>query len=130
MLDNLSFPVKNEMAMTEAITTGNLDLVVQSDGDRKKLESAIAAAKAQYWLILQDWLKTTSFQSVATVVINGGAAHFMQAELKSYFGRRANWAKESMKAIADGTGLKRDPIVFRLADGFEFWKSLGGSIVE
>jgi hypothetical protein len=68
----------------------------------RDLVRAIEVADERYWLTLSDWLNTRRFPIVDEIIITGGTANYLRAELENYFkSERKSWGDNIERIVRD-----------------------------
>lgn len=84
-----------------------------------KITKAITEAKAQYWLMLSEWLKGQIKDQVDEIIVAGGTAQFLRPELNSLLGfTKVVWCDELEKRInaSFSDQIKANSLQYRLGD--------------
>ncbi|MGH2416652.1 MAG: hypothetical protein ACRDEA_23730, partial [Microcystaceae cyanobacterium] len=94
----------------------------------EQLVEAVKSARAQYWEMLGDWLKTRNFPAVEQVILAGGTAYYYSQELERFFAKtqQITWAEQLERRVVQLLGQQQwegEGLCYRLTDvcGYFYW---------
>jgi hypothetical protein len=110
----------NEKALEPCISARDPMLAA---AELERLRQAILTVKEQYWQQLEDWIRKRVNQ-VDFVVASGGAAPYVQPQLKKLLKAKLLWGEGLVTDLAKNFNLDKDPLLFRLLDGYGLFQSV------
>jgi hypothetical protein len=130
--------VSNEMHLTRALIqagyplkTAALEPLIQAvdkdaaEYEMAKLTEAIETARDQYCLSVKNWL-TKKLKSVDQVLICGGTAQYLRADIENWFGEgQFNWCDRLIKQMSKQLSIKDPYQQARLADPYGLFLQMG-----
>lgn len=96
-----------------------------------QITEAVTMARKEYWSKVSDWLSSLIPDTVDSVIIGGGTAEYLSAELKTFFAHtQVSWAAELEEDVRSCFNLpvKRDAMCLRLTDVYGLSRYLQSSI--
>ncbi len=96
-----------------------------------QITETVTMARKGYWSKVSDWLASLIPDTVDSVIIGGGTAEYLGAELKSFFAHtQVSWAAELEEDVRQSFNLsvKKDAMCLRLTDVYGLSRYLQTSV--
>ncbi|HEY9782484.1 MAG TPA: ParM/StbA family protein [Leptolyngbyaceae cyanobacterium] len=105
--------------------------------DTAKLIKAIKDARAEYYAILDNWLRNEIPPDVDEIILCGGTANYLKPELNALFSRQfplaeINWCEDLEKRVQSifSDEIANNSLEYRLTDAYGYFCYLQRSLIK
>jgi hypothetical protein len=105
--------------------------------DTAKLIKAIKDARAEYYAILDNWLRNEIPPDVDEIILCGGTANYLKPELNALFSRQfplaeINWCEDLEKRVQSifSEEIANNSLEYRLTDAYGYFCYLQRSLIK